>query len=323
MIRAIVALNADGYVIRKSLIDLPEDLMECEDMQWLLSDSLVMATMDVVKKYLPEHIAMVSRKSLLAEHPKALATMAANIENQGVGNISVLANEEILEQMDAIGMSYELAVIYPERTQVPTSLFTGKKLIDSRHFDRYVMDRYQQSVTEATDTQIADYINGMETYFNMVDNMDKRDQDAVNKIVKGVRMLNRALQKESTDSNFMGESDDAISGVDEIDTDDEFERVWDAMKMMGDQISETTDLILATQDTLGEVMQFVKNNPVPRSLVTRITMMNDEVDGLRHQFGEHLAESITEKKPRRDPLIWVILGISILALVGTLINLCL
>lgn len=323
MIRAIVALNADGYVIRKSLIDLPKSLMDCEDMQWLLSDSLIMATMDVVKKFLPQHIAMVSRKSLLAENPKAIATMAANIETENVGAISILANEEILEQMDAIGMSYELVVIHPASTDIPSDLCLGKKLIDSRICDKYIMERYQQSVSEATDTQIADFIDGMESYFNMVDSMDKRDKDAVTKIATGVKMLNRALQKESTDGNFMGDTGDSYSGIDELDMDDELDRVWATMKMIGDQMSDTTDLVLATQDTLAEVLQFVKNNPVPRSIANRINMLNDEVDGLRHQFGSHIEESIKEQKPRRDPLIWVILGISVLALVGTLINLCL
>ena len=157
MIRAIVALNADGYVIKKSLVGLPASVMDYEEMQGLVSNTLIMATMDVVHKYLPQHIAMVSRKSLLADNDKALSTMAANIENQGVGDICVLANEGILDEMDNIGLGYELVVIYPTEVGVPETLIAGKKRVDVQYCDKYMIARYEQSVTEASDVQISAY----------------------------------------------------------------------------------------------------------------------------------------------------------------------
>ena len=296
MIRAIVALNADGYVIKKSLVGLPASVMDYEEMQCLVSNTLIMATMDIVRKYLPQHIAMVSRKSLLAENDKALSTMAANIENQGVGDICVLANEGVLDEMDNIGLGYELVVVYPTEVGVPENLIAGKKRVDVQYCDKYMIARYEQSVTEASDVQISNCIDGLESYFNMVDNMDKRDKEAVDKIVHGVKMLNRALQRESTDNNFMGDSED--------------------------QMSDTTDLVLETQDTIAEVLSYMKNNlPIPQ-LMNRMAMVNGEIDGLRKQLGSHIEESLTAPKHKRDPLIWVIFGISILALIGTVINLC-
>lgn len=322
MIRAIVALNADGYAIKKSLVGLPASVMEYEEIQCLVSDTLVMATMDVVRKQLPQHIAMVSRKSLLADNAKALSSMAANIENEGVGDICILANEEVLDEMDGIGLTYELAVVYPTSAVVPDSLVAGKKLSDKQFCDLYMVARYMQSVAEASDVQISNCIDGLESYFNQVDNMDKRDKDAVDKIVHGVKMLNRALQRESSENNFMGDSDDSYSGVGEIDSDDEIDRIWDTMQMIGDQMNETTDLVLDTQDTVAEVLRYMKHNlPVPQ-LMNRMNMVNGEIEGLRKQLGAHIEESMTEPKQKRDPLIWVILGISILALIGTLINLC-
>lgn len=322
MIRAIVALNADGYVIKNSLVGLPSSVMDYEEMQCLVSNTLIMATMDVVHKYLPQHIAMVSRKSLLADNDKALSTMAANIENQGVGDICVLANEGILDEMDNIGLGYELVVIYPWGACIPDSLVAGKKHIDSKDCDKYLIARFTQSVTEASDVQISNCIDGLESYFNMVDNMDKRDKEAVDKIVHGVKMLNRALQRESSDNNFMGDSEDSYSGVGEIDSGEEIDRLWDTLQMVGDQMSDTTDLVLETQDTIAEVLSYMKNNlPIPQ-LMNRMAMANNEIDGLRKQLGSHIEESLTAPKQKRDPLIWVIFGISILALIGTVINLC-
>lgn len=322
MIRAIVALNADGYVIKKSLVGLPASVMDYEEMQCLVNNTLIMATMDVVRKYLPQHIAMVSRKSLLADNDKALSTMAANIENQGVGDICVLANEGVLDEMDNIGLGYELVVVYPTEVGVPENLIAGKKRVDVQYCDKYMIARYEQSVTEASDVQISNCIDGLESYFNMVDNMDKRDKEAVDKIVHGVKMLNRALQRESSDNNFMGDSEDSYSGVGEIDSAEEIDRIWDTLQMVGDQMSDTTDLVLETQDTIAEVLSYMKNNlPIPQ-LMNRMAMVNGEIDGLRKQLGSHIEESLTAPKQKRDPLIWVIFGISILALIGTVINLC-
>ena len=322
MIRAIVALNADGYVIKKSLVGLPSSVMDYEEMQCLVNNTLIMATMDIVRKYLPQHIAVVSRKSLLAENDKALSNMAANIENQGVGDICVLANEGILDEMDNIGLGYELVVIYPTEVGVPENLIAGKKRVDVQYCDKYMIARYEQSVTEASDAQISNCIDGLESYFNMVDNMDKRDKDAVDKIVHGIKRLNRAICSESAENNFMGDSDDSYSGVGEIDAAEEFDRLWDTLQMVGDQMSDTTDLVLETQDTIAEVLFYMKNNlPIPQ-LMNRMTMVNGEIDGLRKQLGAHIEESLTAHKQKRDPLIWVIFGISILALIGTMINLC-
>ena len=322
MIRAIVALNADGYVINKSLVGLPANVMEHEEIQCLVSDTLVMATMDVFRKQLPQHIAMVSRKSLLADNARALSSMAANIENEGVGDICILANEEVLDEMDGIGLTYELAVVYPTSVGVPDSLVAGKTLSDKQFCDMYMVARYVQSVAEASDVQISNCIDGLESYFNQVDNMDKRDKDAVDKIVHGVKMLNRALQRESSENNVMGDSDDSYSGVDELDSDDEIDRIWDTLQMVGDQMNETTDLVLDTQDTVAEVLRYMKHNLPGPQLMNRMNMVNGEIEGLRKQLGAHIEESLTAPKQKRDPLIWVILGISIIALIGTLINLC-
>jgi len=319
MIRAFIALNADAYVIRKSILDLPSSIMDEEYMQCMLSDFLVMTTMDIVQKCLPPHIAKVSRKSLLAENPNALATMAASLDPKNVGNIGILANDDILYAMDAIGMSYELVVVYPLDTKLPHDLTMGKSLIESQECGKYSVHRYQQSVSEASDVQIANYIDGMETYFNLVDNMDKRDKDAVDKIARGVQMLNRAIQRESAEDNVIG---DSYGDVGDMDVAEEIDHIWDTLQMVGDQMIDTSDMIIANQRTIDEVLQFLKNNP-QRNSSNRINMLSEEIDGLRHQLGSHIEETLANETPKRDPLVWIVLGISVIALVVSLINLCL
>lgn len=317
MIRAFIAFNADAYVMHKSIIDLSPSIMDDEYMQSLMSDYLIMATMDVVHKCLPPHIAMVSRKSLLADNPKSLASMAANINQKDVGNIGILANEDVLDEMDAIGMSYELVILFPHDTAVPNKFTLGKVLVDAKYCDKYWVERYQQSVSEASDLQIANYIDGMESYFNMVDSMDKRDKDAVDKIAHGVQMLNRALQRDSTDNNIM---DDDYGSISSIDVDDEFDRVWETLQVAGDQMIDMTNLINSTQETVSSVLNFLKSNPSPKNVVNRVNMLSDEIDGVRHQLGLHIEELSTPVKPKRDLLLWVVLVIYIISLIVSLIN---
>lgn len=319
MIRAFVAVNADGHVLKKSLISLPSSVMEMDELHALLENSLIMATMDVVPKTLPTELALISRKSLLAEHPTALATMLANIETKDVGDIAVLANGKILDEMDAINIDYDLVVMHPTHSEMPDSLVEGRTHVDSTLCDSYTIDTYRQTVSDASDTQIADAIDGIESYFNVLDSMDHRDKDAVEKIVKGVKMLNRAISRDNADGNYDSFGDGAEVGAAEVD--DEIERIWDTLQLVSDQMSETTDLVLDTQDTLADILSFVKTNLPTKQMAMRANMMAQDIDGLRNQLGAHIAES--GKKPTNYlPYIVACSAVSLISLVLTVINLC-
>ena len=328
MIRAFIAVNLDGHILTNSLLGFPASIMDNEELQCVCSDTLMVATMDVVPKCLPPHLAMVTRKSLLAEAPANLATMVSNLVNEkGIGDISVLANDDILYAMDLIGCGYELAIVCPEEAEVPGSLTLGKEFISSVNFDVYKLMRYRQSVASATDTQIADAIDGMESYFNMIDSMDKRDKDAMDKIAKGVRMLNQALKRESAGDNLMYGEGGEFTGTAEFDEEEEFDHLWDSMQLMADQLNQTTELVVSTQETVGNIFKYFKENAPINQIRNRFNLMNEEIAGLRNQIGAHIAEDkkdeLNGKLNKTAPIIWVLLAVSTAALLLGVINLLL
>lgn len=331
MIRALVAINGDGHVLHKSILGLPASVMEYDGVQGMVTDSLIMATSDVVKRKLPAALAMASRKSLIADNVRALSGMAANIvDRDGVGNITVLANEDILLEMDYIGTAYELDVIYPIGSEIPSGLTDGRKKIDEIFCEKYMIERYAQSVETASDTQIADSIAGMEEYFNMVDNMDRRDKDAVNRIARNIKMLNEAIRREDQhidyDSYDDGHDSDTYTQGDMVPVEevaDEIARIWDTLQLASEQMSDMSDLIIDSQSTVADVLQYMKNNvPVPQ-ILNQLKLLNGEISDVRHQVGLHIEESMKPVKQKIHPITWIVLGISLLAVLLSLINLLL
>jgi len=325
MIRALIAINKDGHILHKSILGLPASIMEYDGVQSMVSDSLIMATMDVVKK-LPPALAMVSRKSLLAENCQALSGMAANLVDQdGVGNITVLANEDILLEMDYLGTAYELAIIYPIGADTPTDLTEGMKKIDEIFCEKYIIERYQQSIETATDTQIADAIDGIEEYCKMIDGMDRRDKDTVNKITRNIRMLNDAIHREERQADYDSYDDGHDSDVytNGNDVAEEIAHIWETLQLAGDQMNDMTDLILDSQTTVVEVLKYLKEKlPVPH-ILNQLKLMNNDVSDIRHQLGLHIEESNKPQKAKIHPIVWVVMGISIVAFIMSLINLVL
>lgn len=328
MIRTFVALNADGHILNKSLLGLPSSLMDFEYMQCLCSDTLIMGTMDVVPKQLPIQLAMVTRKSLLAEDEKALSKMAASlVDRDGVGDISVLANEKTLNEMEYISTTFELVLIYPTEAEkiLPKWLAKGRTCVESQMCGKYIVERYHPSVAEASDSQISDAIAGMESYFNMVDSMDQRDKDAIDRIAKGVKMLNNSLRRESAERNVMGDGYEDHAGVEDIDIGEEFDNIWNTLQMYAEQLSGTTDLVLDTQNTVEKVLKYVKEQFPARVIMNKQNILSDEIDGIRNQLGAHIEEDLQAKqnppKTKRDPLIWVLLAGVVIAIALGLINL--
>ncbi len=327
MLRVVLAMNKDGYVMRDSVIGLPPSFMDYENIQTLFENALIMATFDMVRRNMPPHIARVSRKSLLAENDEALSKMAVNLaEKDGVGDIVVLANEEILDDMDYIGAGYQLAIVFPEGTEIPENLVKGLRKVEELTGGRYCAEVYAQSIAEATDTQISDAIDGVMEYMNMIDSMDKRDKNAVDKIADNVRRLNNALSRENSDINFsddFGESGD----VGNCSVEDEIDQLWYTMQLAGDQISEVTDLVLDTQETLMEALKYIKHEmPIPQ-IRNSLRSMNTEIDGLRNQLGLHIEESVKKEnekpEPKRDKVKLALIAWSAVLTVLTVINLLL
>ena len=323
MIRVVIAMNKDGYVMSDSVIGFPPSFMDYENIQTLFENALIMTTFDMVRRHVPPHISKVSRKSLLAENNEALSKMAVNLaEKEGVGDIVVLANEEILDDLDYIGAGYDLAIIFPEGTEIPESLVKGMRKIEVLTGGKYCAEVYAQSIAEATETQISNAIEGMEEFMNMVDSMDERDKTAVDKIADNVRRLNNALTRASSDGNFSDDYDDE-GGVENCSIEDEIDQLWYTMQLAGDQISDVTDLVLDTQETLLEALKYIKNEiPVPQ-IRTSIRTMNKEIDGLRNQLGLHIEESVQKerKKPKIDKVKVALVAWSAVLTVLAVLNL--
>lgn len=330
MIKAFVTINADGYIINNSILGLsPRSIIDDDKFCDLLADTLIMATMDMVPKQIPSHLAAITRKSLLAETVHALCTMASNLMDKEIGDISILANEEIIETLDEISASYDLMVVYPmslNSDDLPEWLVDGRKHANSVMCDKYIVDIYQQSVIEASDTQIADYINGIESYMNIVDNMDVRDKNAVDKIARGVQLLNKAIQRDNEmNSKLFDSGDNDYNDEDQDDISVEFDHIWDTLQMAADQISDVSRLTLETQETLTNFVDYAKNNLNVKSLTNKMSMMSDEIDQLRHQLGLHIEESYANsvKKTSKSTILWYVIGIIGIIAVNTVINLLL
>lgn len=325
MIIVMLAMNKDGYVMRDSVIGFPPSFIEYDNIQSLFENALIMTTFDMVRRNMPPHIARVSRKSLLAENDDALCKMAVNLaEKDGVGDIVVLANEEILDDMDYLGAGYRLAIIFPEGTEIPGELVTGMRKVEELTGGKYCAEVYAQSVADATDTQISDAIDGIEEYLNFVDSMDKRDKSAVEKIAENVRRLNNALSRENSDGNF---SDDygEFGDVGNCAIEDEIDQLWYTMQLAGDQLSDITDLVLDTQETLMEVLKYIKHElPIPQ-IRQSVRTMHTEIDGLRNQLGLHIEESVKKEteKPKKDKVKLALIAWSAVLTVLTVINLLL
>jgi hypothetical protein len=164
----------------------------------------------------------------------------------------------------------------------------------------------------------------MEEFMNMVDSMDKRDKTTVDKIADNVRRLNNALTRASSDGNFSDDYDDE-GGVGNCAIEDEIDQLWYTMQLAGDQISDVTDLVLDTQETLMEALKYIKNEiPVPQ-IRTSIRTMNKEIDGLRNQLGLHIEESVQKEreKPKIDKVKVALVAWSAVLTVLAVINLLL
>ncbi len=333
MIRALVVLNEDGRLVRRSILGLPEKVFLHSGIQELCGDSLIMYTMlQIPNGEPPMKLGDISCKSLVAENEDKLASMAANlVVKEEVGDITILANRSTLDAMDYIGMAYELDVLYScSITDLPLIITEGRTQVDCDIVDEdYILRRYQQTVTNATDSQIADAIAGMETFFNEQDKMNDNDRSAVNKIANSVAKLNAAIRRSRLKSDLDSYDDGNESDIsDEPDLDDELDSLWDAQTEMARQIGNTIEMVNNTQDKLMSVLSSMdRKAELDRNLVDRVNMINGRVDrtdealdGLRNQLGNTISEFLTKNKSKTPAILYVLLGLS---LVMNLINLLL
>jgi len=333
VIRALVVVNNDGHIIRRSILGLPEKAFLHTGVQELCSESLIMYTMMQIPTGKPPMcLGEVSCKSLVAENDEKLASMAANLVTKDeVGDITVLACRTTLDAMDYIGMAYELDVLYPTDTaEIPANIIEGRTKVDEDIVDDgYTLSRYEQTVTDATDSQIADAIAGMETFFNEQDRMDDRDRTAVNKIASSVARLNAALERCNRHSDLDSYDDGRESDIgEELDIDEELDCIWDAQTEMAKQIGDTLEMLNGLQSKFIEFIASMNTKAeLDNKLANKVNMVNGRVDltnnamdELRNQLGNAIAESLQPHKPKRPWVLYILLGIS---LVMNLINLLL
>ena len=133
MIRALVMVNGDGHVCRKSIIGMPDNVLLHPGLQEFCGETLLMFTMKQVSQGTKAaDLLELSRKSLVAETDDKLATMAANLdEKEEVGDITILAGRSTLNALDYLGTAYELDILSPTGAEVPESLTSGRVELDS------------------------------------------------------------------------------------------------------------------------------------------------------------------------------------------------
>lgn len=324
MIRALVMVNKDGHVSRKSIIGMPAAVLMHTGIREFCEETLLMYTMKQLPPgERPENLIEISRKCLVAENDDKLATMAANLDTKDdVGDITVLAGRSTLNAMDCLGMSYELDIISPNDTEVPTSLIEGRIQVDEDIVDdAYTMRRYTQSVMNASDTQIADAIAGLETFFNEQDHMDERDRSAVNKIASKIAMLNAAEERDRRRRSKLDSYDDGHDSDigEEPDLDEELDCLWDAYEEIAKQVGETISMLNDVQSKFIKFMSDMNTKAeLDQKLADKVNMVNGRVDmannainELRTQLGNAIAESIQKPKSKPHVVLYILLGISL------------
>jgi len=339
VIRALVLVNSDGHVCRKSIIGMPESVLLHPGIQEFCGETLLMFTLKQMPAGMKaSELIDLSRKSLVAETDDKLATMAANLEEkEDVGDITVLANRSTLNALDYLGMAYELDIISPNDAELPQTLTSGRIQLDKDIVDgKYTLRRYAQSVAQSSDIQIAEAIAGMETFFNEKETMDARDKKAVDNIASKIAMINAAEERDRRRRSDIDSYDDGCDSDtdEELDIDEELDSLWDANTEMANQIVEVAKQIGEAASIINSVQSkfiiFVedmnKKAELDKKMAEninavngRVNLVNGDIENLRNQLGNAIAESIQKPKAR----LWPIYTISISALVVGLINLLL
>lgn len=297
-IDVIMAVNADGHVIRRNIFTLPEKVYNCDGLNRVLDHRLVMIPKSILPRVYggmpPAQFGMFTTRVLISPSERATARLTVGFQHKSeevdLGDVAIIGTPAIAETLEGMGIGYNLAIVAPVDTKIDEELYDGFTSDGSVSDETYTVYYFKPSISGSTDLKISNIIDGLEHG----DELTEDEQKIVDKFADNFA---KAYDLEMSEDESDGRIDSYDDGNDEDIVDDEIGiemgKMWKSLDMTASQIkfclNENKELADAFNKFCAEY-KAAKDaekyaTPVYKDMLpTRVTSLEGSYNGIVNQF---------------------------------------
>ena len=298
-INVIMAINADGNIIRRNMFALPTKVFECEGLHKVFDHRLVMIPQTILPKMYggmpPMQFGLFTSRVLVATSERGAARLTVGFQQKSeevdVGDITIIGSPTVTETLESMGIDYSLTIIAPLNTPIPEEFYDGFARDGSDGDELYTVHYFKPSIAGSSDLKISSIIDGIESGTELTD----EEQAIVDRFAGDFA---KAYEDEMSDdeSNF-DRVDSYDDGNDEHTMDDEIgkeiDKLWRAVEMTACQVRTCIENTKDVADTFNKFKHEYDNeknaqkyttNTYKDMLPVRVTSLEGEYNGIVNQF---------------------------------------
>ena len=298
-INVIMAINADGNIIRRNMFALPTKVFECEGLHKVFDHRLVMIPKTILPKMYggmpPMQFGLFTSRVLVATSERGAARLTVGFQQKSeeidVGDITIIGSPTVTETLESMGIDYNLTIIAPLNTPIPEEFYDGFARDGSDGDELYTVHYFKPSIAGSSDLKISSIIDGIESGTELTD----EEQAIVDRFAGDFA---KAYEDEMSDdeSNF-DRIDSYDDGNDEHTMDDEIgkeiDKLWRAVEMTACQVRTCIQNTKDVADAFNKFKYDYENaknaekytTPVYKDMLPlRVTTLESEYNGVVNQF---------------------------------------